>query len=34
MASLGHVKDLPKRIGVDVDNGFEPHTKSSTARRS
>src|SRR6266508_50967 len=25
MASLGHVKDLPKRdLAVDVDNGFEP----------
>ena len=24
-ASLGHVRDLPKRrLGVDVDNGFEP----------
>ncbi len=25
-ASLGHVKDLPKKnLNVDVDNGFEPH---------
>src|SRR5258706_16284538 len=25
-ASLGHVKDLPKRdLAVDVENGFEPH---------
>src|ERR1700754_3093319 len=25
MASLGHVKDLPKRdLAVDVDNGFRP----------
>jgi DNA topoisomerase-1 len=25
-ASLGHVKDLPKRdLAVNVDNGFEPH---------
>src|SRR5208282_5736868 len=25
-ASLGHVKDLPKKdLAVDVDNGFEPH---------
>src|SRR5437868_4058061 len=25
MASLGHVKDLPKKdLAVDVDNGFEP----------
>src|ERR1700751_3243852 len=26
MASLGHVKDLPKKdLSVDVDKGFEPH---------
>jgi len=26
MASLGHVKDLPKKdLAVDVENGFEPH---------
>src|SRR6266536_4543418 len=26
MASLGHVKDLPKKdLAVDVDNDFEPH---------
>src|SRR5579864_9557532 len=26
MASLGHIKDLPKKdLAVDVDNGFEPH---------
>jgi DNA topoisomerase-1 len=25
-ASLGHIKDLPKKnLNVDVDNGFEPH---------
>src|SRR5664280_1278024 len=25
-ASLGHIKDLPKRdLAVDVENGFEPH---------
>src|SRR5947209_19793182 len=25
-ASLGHVKDLPKKdLAVDVDNGFRPH---------
>ena len=25
-ASVGHVRDLPtKELGVDVDNGFEPH---------
>src|SRR5258708_39347215 len=26
MASLGHIKDLPKNdLAVDVENGFEPH---------
>ncbi|MBI5888031.1 MAG: type I DNA topoisomerase [Deltaproteobacteria bacterium] len=26
MASVGHVKDLPKsKLGVDIDNGFEPY---------
>src|SRR6201987_1586859 len=26
MASLGHIKDLPKKdLAVDVDKGFEPH---------
>src|SRR6266571_3661033 len=26
MASLGHIKDLPKNdLSVDVENGFEPH---------
>src|ERR1700691_3619405 len=25
-ASLGHIKDLPKKdLSVDVENGFEPH---------
>src|ERR1700683_2355212 len=25
-ASLGHIKDLPKKdLAVDVENGFEPH---------
>ena len=25
-ASLGHIKDLPKRdLAVDVEHGFEPH---------
>ena len=32
-ASMGHVKDLPKsRLGVDVDNGFEPHYVTIRAR--
>ena len=26
MASLGHIKDLPKKdLAVDVENNFEPH---------
>jgi len=26
MASLGHVRDLPKsKMGVDVENNYEPH---------
>ena len=26
VASKGHVRDLPKSsLGVDIDNGFEPH---------
>ncbi len=26
VASMGHVRDLPKsKLGVDVDNGFQPH---------
>ena len=34
-ASLGHIKDLPKKdLAVDVEHGFEPGTKSSKARRS
>ena len=25
-ASVGHIKDLPKtKLGVDIENGFEPH---------
>src|SRR3990172_608120 len=25
LSSVGHIKDLPKqRLGVDIDNGFEP----------
>ncbi len=26
MASLGHIRDLPKsKMGIDFDNDFEPH---------
>lgn len=26
MASLGHIRDLPKsKMGIDVENGYEPH---------
>ncbi len=31
MASVGHVRDLPqKKLGVDVENGFEPEYVSTT----
>ncbi|MBN2783955.1 MAG: type I DNA topoisomerase, partial [Pontiellaceae bacterium] len=31
MASVGHVRDLPqKKLGVDIDNGFEPEYVSTT----
>ncbi|MBI1786930.1 MAG: type I DNA topoisomerase [Acidobacteria bacterium] len=33
-ASLGHVKDLPKKdLAVDVDNGFEPHYEVIEGKR-
>lgn len=36
LASFGHIRDLPKsKLGVDVDNNFEPHyvvPKTSTAK--
>lgn len=33
MASMGHLRDLPKRtLGVDVDNGFQPEYVNSTER--
>ena len=37
IASMGHVRDLPKsKLGVDVDDGFEPDVRghSRRARRS
>ena len=34
IASMGHVRDLPKsKLGVDVEDGFEPRTRSSPAAR-
>jgi DNA topoisomerase-1 len=34
LASLGHVRDLPKsRLGVDIDEGFEPQYEPIAARR-
>src|SRR5881275_535250 len=33
-ASLGHVKDLPKKdLAVDVENGFEPHYEVIEGKR-
>ena len=23
MASVGHIRDLPKKLGVDIENGFQ-----------
>lgn len=35
VASMGHVRDLPKReLGVDVDNGFEPTYVDVDGRKS
>ena len=32
-ASMGHVRDLPpKKLGVDVDKGFEPEYVNTTGR--
>jgi DNA topoisomerase I len=33
-ASLGHIKDLPKReLAVDVENGFEPHYETIEGKK-
>src|SRR3954465_14155782 len=33
-ASLGHIKDLPKRdLAVDIENGFEPHYEVIEGKR-
>src|ERR1035438_479278 len=33
-ASLGHVKDLPKKdLAVDVNNGFEPHYEINDGKK-
>ena len=34
-ACMGHLRDLPKsKLGVDVDNDFEPDTAPSRAKRT
>src|SRR5579872_4798386 len=33
-ASLGHIKDLPKRdLAVDIENGFEPHYETIEGKK-
>lgn len=35
VASLGHIRDLPKsKIGVDIDNNFEPHYENKRDKAS
>ena len=35
VASMGHVRDLPKsRLGVDVDDGFEPVYEAIPSRKT
>ena len=35
VSTVGHIRDLPKsKLGVDVDNDFEPQYETSPARRS
>lgn len=34
VASVGHIRDLPKsKLGVDVDNNFEPKYENKKIRR-
>ena len=34
VASMGHIRDLPKsKLGVDIDEGFEPVYEPIPARR-
>jgi len=32
MASVGHIRDLPKKLGVDVENGFQEEYEISPAK--
>jgi len=32
LASVGHIRDLPKKLGVDVDNGFQEEYEISPAK--
>jgi DNA topoisomerase-1 len=32
-ASVGHIRDLPKKLGVDVENGFEPTYEISAGKK-
>jgi len=34
VASVGHVREIPKKgLGIDVNNGFEPHYEISPDKR-
>ena len=33
VASKGHIKDLPKKLGIDIEKGFKKRTKSSRVRK-
>ena len=34
MASVGHIRDLPKsKMGIDFENNYEPHYISTRKRR-
>ena len=32
MASVGHIRDLPKKLGVDIENGFQEEYEISPAK--
>jgi DNA topoisomerase-1 len=32
MASVGHIRDLPKKLGVDIENGFQEEYEISAAK--
>ena len=32
MASVGHIRDLPRKLGVDIENGFQEEYEISPAK--